>query len=67
MGMERTATASSGNQLLKAMAAAGVVCPVCHGALAAIPQGGVCCGGCGRMYPVRDGLPVLIAAEATLL
>ena len=51
---------------LDLITAAGVVCPVCHGALVTIPQGGVGCGGCGRMYPVRDGLPVLIAAEATL-
>jgi uncharacterized protein YbaR (Trm112 family) len=24
------------------------------------------CEGCGRVYPIRDGLPVLIAGEATV-
>ncbi len=46
-------------------AVAGLVCPVCRGALAAAP-GVVSCVSCGRGYPVRDGLPVLIAAEASM-
>jgi uncharacterized protein YbaR (Trm112 family) len=66
MASERTATGPGGSRPLDLITASGVVCPVCHGALAVIPQGGVGCCGCGRVYPVRDGLPVLIASEAAL-
>lgn len=47
-----------------------IVCPQCHAALRAIPEGGpvetlVCSGdGCGLRYPVRDGIPVLLVDEA---
>jgi uncharacterized protein YbaR (Trm112 family) len=38
-------------------------CPVCHGELA--PRGdGVVCAGCGRRYPVVDGIAVLLAERA---
>ncbi len=40
-----------------------LVCPECHGALR--PSGeSIECLACGRMYPVRDGIPVLVAGEA---
>ena len=39
-------------------------CPVCRGALAAQLPAAIDCLRCGRSYPVRDGIPVLIAAEA---
>lgn len=46
------------------MADWGVVCPVCRGALAKGAAEAIQCEGCGRVYPIRDGLPVLIAGEA---
>jgi len=48
-----------------------IVCPQCHGALepreSADPQrdGELACQGeCGLIYPVRDGIPVLLVDEA---
>ena len=44
-----------------------VVCPVCHAPLKLIqtPSApGIECTGCGRLYPIVDGLPVLLAARA---
>jgi uncharacterized protein YbaR (Trm112 family) len=41
-----------------------LVCPVCHGELR-IQSGAIDCVGCGRRYPIVDGLPILIAARAT--
>ncbi len=46
-----------------------LVCPVCHASLSlteATPQMTIACIGCGRRYPIVDGLPVLIASRATL-
>jgi uncharacterized protein YbaR (Trm112 family) len=43
-----------------------VVCPVCHGSVMAGQDGdAVRCVKCGRIYPVVDGIPVLIAARAS--
>ena len=47
-----------------------IVCPDCHGDLAAVETGGavgtgeLVCQGCGLAYPVRDGIPVLLVDEA---
>jgi uncharacterized protein YbaR (Trm112 family) len=41
-----------------------LACPVCHAALAALYPDRVLCTGCGRRYPIRDGLPVLLDALA---
>ena len=49
--------------LLPPAALALLACPVCRGALAEQPAA-IACTRCGRIYPVRDGIPVLIAAEA---
>jgi uncharacterized protein YbaR (Trm112 family) len=41
-----------------------LVCPACLGALR-VEESRVVCAGCGRIYPVVDGIPVLIAERAT--
>ncbi|MDP9039475.1 MAG: Trm112 family protein [Acidobacteriota bacterium] len=40
-------------------------CPVCHHALE-LQDDGVLCTGCGRRYPVQDGIPVLLAARGMI-
>jgi uncharacterized protein YbaR (Trm112 family) len=43
-----------------------LVCPVCQRALGELPgDGGLECSGCGRVYPVRDGIPVMRVEEAS--
>ena len=44
---------------LKALA-----CPACHGELRLAGEA-IVCGGCGRSYPLIDGIPVLIAERAS--
>ena len=42
-----------------------VVCPVCHGALRFNHDfSKLRCVLCGRRYPVRDEIPILLAQEA---
>lgn len=40
-----------------------LACPACHGRLRQ-EELRLVCGGCGRRYPVRDGVPVLLVEEA---
>jgi hypothetical protein len=40
-----------------------VVCPVCRKALQ-LEANVVRCQGCGRRYPIIDGIPVLLAERA---
>jgi uncharacterized protein YbaR (Trm112 family) len=40
-----------------------LVCPVCHQSLALV-AGAVRCNGCGRRYPIVDGIPVLLPGRA---
>ena len=40
-----------------------LVCPVCHAALELEAQA-ILCTGCGRRYPVVDGIPVLLPERA---
>jgi uncharacterized protein YbaR (Trm112 family) len=42
-----------------------LACPVCFGALR-FSDAAVVCGGCGRKYPVADGIPVLIPQRASV-
>lgn len=42
-----------------------VVCPVCYASLR-FEEETVVCVGCGRSYPVVDGIPVLIPQRASL-
>ena len=43
-----------------------LVCPACHGEVRVVeaPEG-LECAGCGRVYPIRDGIPVLLVEEAS--
>jgi uncharacterized protein YbaR (Trm112 family) len=40
-----------------------LACPVCHAALGFDAES-VVCSSCGRIYPIVDGIPVLIADRA---
>ena len=43
-----------------------LVCPACHAAFEQDHEGSrLVCTGCGRTYPVRDDIPVLLVDEAT--
>jgi hypothetical protein len=42
-----------------------LACPVCLGALR-LDEGKLACAECGRIYPVVDGIPLLIAERAEL-
>jgi hypothetical protein len=42
-----------------------LACPACLGVLR-IDEAHVVCAGCGRAYPVIDGIPVLIADRAEM-
>lgn len=43
-----------------------LVCPACQGAIAATDDDcGILCRECGRIYPIRDGIPVMLVEEAT--
>lgn len=46
---------------LSAEVLALLVCPVCRAAVAQEREA-LRCTGCGRVYPVTDGIPVMIAA-----
>jgi hypothetical protein len=43
-----------------------LVCPACRAPVKLLPQdAGLACEGCGRVYPVRDGIPVMLVEEST--
>jgi hypothetical protein len=41
-----------------------LACPACHAGLR-LDQAQLICAGCGRCYPIQDGIPVLIAERAS--
>ena len=41
-----------------------LVCPACHGDLRSVDVPGLECHDCGRIYPIRDGIPVMLVDEA---
>ncbi len=43
-----------------------LVCPACHGSVEHKERRhAIVCTACGRRYPVRDGIPVMLVEEAT--
>jgi uncharacterized protein YbaR (Trm112 family) len=43
-----------------------LACPVCLKPVRALPEDkGLECKACGRVYPIRDGFPVMLPEEAT--
>lgn len=42
-----------------------LACPACRAEVRETP-GGLACQGCGRVYPIREGIPVMLADEAIL-
>jgi uncharacterized protein YbaR (Trm112 family) len=43
-----------------------LMCPACRGRVRTDPKDqGIECEDCGRVYPVRDGIPVMLVEEAT--
>jgi len=43
-----------------------LACPACHGGLR-LDKTYLICAGCGRAYPVVDGIPTLIVEQAQLV
>jgi uncharacterized protein YbaR (Trm112 family) len=44
-----------------------LVCPVCKKPVYPLPDdSGYKCEACKRLYPVRDGIPVMLPEEATI-
>lgn len=39
-------------------------CPACHGELAERGEEGLLCIQCGLLYPVEDGIPVMLLDQA---
>lgn len=43
-----------------------LICPACHGDVRPVDEDrGLECQACGRIYPVRDEIPVMLVEEAT--
>ena len=43
-----------------------LICPDCRGAVReSADETGLDCSACGRVYPVRDGIPVMLVEEAS--
>jgi LSD1 subclass zinc finger protein len=43
-----------------------LVCPVCRKSLTLRGQESVKCNECKRVYPIRDGLLIMLESEATI-
>lgn len=44
-----------------------LVCPICRQRLLLEAISSVRCAGCSRLFPIIDGIPVLLASRATLI
>jgi len=42
-----------------------LACPVCKSRVSLVDSGLVC-ESCGRRYPIRNGIPIMLVDEATL-
>ena len=42
-----------------------LICPACGGDITPVAAG-LGCGGCHRVYPVRDGIPVMLVEAASV-
>jgi uncharacterized protein YbaR (Trm112 family) len=43
-----------------------LICPDCRGTVReSADETGLDCSACGRVYPVRDGIPVMLVEEAS--
>ena len=42
---------------------ASLACPACHGGVALV-EGSLVCQTCARVYPIVDGIPILITERA---
>jgi len=43
-----------------------LICPACHGDVTELQaEEGLECSDCGRVYPIREGIPVMLVDEAS--
>lgn len=52
------------NPVLDPALLAIIVCPKCRAELSQVADELICQGECGLVYPIRDGIPVLLVDEA---
>ena len=57
---QRSTARGSGFSLLELL-----VCPACPGKPRPVEESGLECRSCGRIYPIRDGIPVMLVDEAS--
>ncbi len=43
-----------------------LACPVCKSSLSETPTGKLQCGACRRLYPIRDGIPIMLEEESEM-
>lgn len=43
-----------------------LACPACKGEVRQVGDTIVCLGECGRIYPIREGIPIMLVEEAVL-
>jgi uncharacterized protein YbaR (Trm112 family) len=72
LGPERGAPDGRGPGLLRLIAMISpdllevIACPVCRKPLVPRGEDGLKCNECMRVYPIRNGIPILLEPEATI-